>query len=291
MSLYLQGNRYCKVIRYYALFHKSYDMQPHSHDGCEIMYVTGGECVVTAEGDSHRLREGDFIFLDEYIPHSLYVDSAVGCHMLNLEFLCSSEGGRFTADLEEVKVADIEFMKFIKRADRVICTSDNSALGLAVKDIILEATKHSVDTYMSQLLLKRMLVELPRCVVKQSRGYSYVNTAFKYIQSNYYEDLTVVMIADKVGINKSYLQELFHDQLNCSVMEYVNKVRLDYAKRLLINTDKPVTDIGYDIGFNSRQNFALAFKRAFKVSPMQYRKLYRRNILAKTDDLVDLSDR
>lgn len=275
MSIYNKNNRYCSIIRYYAIFHKSYDMSSHSHDGCEIMYVSSGECKIEINSAIYILKENEFVFIDEYIPHSLYVEPNKGCKMLNIEFACNNHNKDFAMDIDSLAEQDKSFSKFINRGEDVFFSSDNNGLGVALKDLILEITKNSVNTYMTKIMMERVFIELGRCEVKINKGYTYVNKAFKFIQSNYYEDLNVMIIAKEAQINKSYLQELFNEVFGCSVMEYVGRVRLDYAKRLLINTDKPVTDIGFDIGFNSRQNFALSFKRSFKISPMQFRKLYK----------------
>lgn len=293
MSIYNKANRYYKIISYYAIFYKFYDMKPHTHSGCEIMYVSSGECKIEVEGISYHLKENEFIFIDEHVPHSLYVDINIGCKMLNIEFDCNVKSGAFDMDLEHVIAQDDNVRKFIDRNDKVFFSSDNVGLGIALKDLILEITKYSVETYMAKILIERVFIELARCEIKVNKGYAYVNKAFKFIQSNYYEDLNVMIIAEEARVNKSYLQELFNEVFGCSIMEYVNKVRLDYAKRLLVNTDKPVTDIGFDIGFNSRQNFALSFKKNFKMSPMQYRKLYKRETNPQTETVIDfrLSDR
>lgn len=57
-------------------------------------------------------------------------------------------------------------------------------------------------------------------------------------------------------------------------MAHVNRHRLATARLLLQNTDRGIETIAADVGYNSRQHFGSAFKKAFNVSPQEYRKLY-----------------
>ncbi len=58
-------------------------------------------------------------------------------------------------------------------------------------------------------------------------------------------------------------------------MDYVKNVRIGLAARMLIETEKSITRICYDSGYNSLANFNHYFKSVMKTTPSEYRKLYR----------------
>ena len=67
-------------------------------------------------------------------------------------------------------------------------------------------------------------------------------------------------------------------------MAYVNRLRINRAKFLLTNTSMRQIDIAEEVGFNSRQNFALAFTKTAGVSPSVFRRQTSSGFSVKTDD-------
>ena len=72
--------------------------------------------------------------------------------------------------------------------------------------------------------------------------------------------------------SKSYLSHLFNARSGITLKAYCNKLKLDYAKMLLTATDKTVTDIAFEVGYNDVAYFIGLFKETFKKTPLQYRK-------------------
>ena len=79
-------------------------------------------------------------------------------------------------------------------------------------------------------------------------------------------------MAELSGYSKEHLCRSFRKYLDMSPTEYINRIRLNYAANLLINTDHQVIDIAYSCGFKSLSRFYHAFKDRFGMSPNQYRK-------------------
>ena len=79
---------FISVTAYYALSLPEYHMPMHTHDSCEIMYVTSGGCQVYSEDGVHALTANQFIFLSANTPHRLEISSGRPCAILNLEFNC-----------------------------------------------------------------------------------------------------------------------------------------------------------------------------------------------------------
>ena len=95
--------------------------------------------------------------------------------------------------------------------------------------------------------------------------------ALEYIDAHFCNDITVEEIADYAGIHCSYLQRIFKENIGFSLMSYVNKVRIERACYLLLNSELSIEKIAAESGFNNRQNFAYMFKRMMNVTPREYR--------------------
>ena len=71
------------------------------------------------------------------------------------------------------------------------------------------------------------------------------------------------------------LTRIFKKYMHCTITQYVNKTKLQYAKELLANTDMSLTEITNELHFESTSHFHSLFKKHFNVTPAEYRRLNR----------------
>ena len=123
------------------------------------------------------------------------------------------------------------------------------------------------------LLFETLLIKLERAIQAHGRasGFSYVAKTKQYICSNLSSALTVQSVADHVGIHRSYLMRIFRQQTHMSVNQYINRMRVTQATVLLSDSNMSITEIAFVVGFNSRQNFYVAFEKLIGCSPSKYR--------------------
>lgn len=86
----------------------------------------------------------------------------------------------------------------------------------------------------------------------------------------------VSQIAEKTGVSKCYLQHVFKKQTGTTITEYKNTQKLAKAKRLLISTEKNITEISNECGFESSSYFAELFKSYENLTPTNYRDLLKK---------------
>ncbi|MCI8416685.1 MAG: helix-turn-helix domain-containing protein [Lachnospiraceae bacterium] len=100
-----------------------------------------------------------------------------------------------------------------------------------------------------------------------------VAKAREYIDENYDRgDLSIQLIAESIGINASYLSNLFATCTGENLVSYINEYRINVAIHLLLNTTISIKEIGYKTGFNTAQNFNRVFKRVTGRTPSKYRE-------------------
>ncbi len=93
-----------------------------------------------------------------------------------------------------------------------------------------------------------------------------------YINSHYAENLTAQDCAAKAFISLSYFSRCFYRITGKSFKDYLNTVRINHAEKELFSTDKSVTRIAADCGFNNLSYFISVYKAAKGVTPKQARK-------------------
>lgn len=99
----------------------------------------------------------------------------------------------------------------------------------------------------------------------------------KNIQNNLAQNLSLEKLADMVGISKYYMCHLFKSKEKISIKNYEKMLRLSKAKEYLIKTDKSITNIAYECGYENASYFSKIFMEIENISPGKYRKLQKYN--------------
>lgn len=94
----------------------------------------------------------------------------------------------------------------------------------------------------------------------------------QYIAREYANsELTVQTVAHEVGVLPAKITGILQEKRNCSYKQYLNAIRLEEAKRLLLETDRTITEIAYKVGYRSVTHFNRIFKETMGESPSSFR--------------------
>jgi AraC-like DNA-binding protein len=130
-------------------------------------------------------------------------------------------------------------------------------------DELTDAFTASIDKLLSH-------VEVPK--IETSDGINPFQRAKAYIDENLAEDIKVAEVARRAGVSPSQLQRIFRDAMDMTCSTYITTARMTRAKALIAGTDRPITDIAFDVGYNDSNYFSTAFRKHEGISPSQYRK-------------------
>ena len=104
--------------------------------------------------------------------------------------------------------------------------------------------------------------------------------ASEYVKDHYAEKISLEDAAAYVALSKSYLSRIFKEETGESFSAYINKVRIDKAKLMLLDNGTPLVEVASECGFEDQSYFTKVFKRLVGVSPKRYRES-RGNISAE----------
>jgi len=96
--------------------------------------------------------------------------------------------------------------------------------------------------------------------------------AINHINMNYALNLTVDSVADVVKRSKNYFSTQFKKELGISLIDYVNKVRIEHAKLLLKETGYLTYEVAERVGYSEYRYFCTVFKKYTGITPTQYRE-------------------
>lgn len=107
-----------------------------------------------------------------------------------------------------------------------------------------------------------------------------VNEIIKFIEKNVDKRITLVMVANAVNLNESYLSRIFKNETGKNLMYFINEVKMKKAKELLKYPDNLVKEVANSIGMTDQFYFNRVFKKFYGVSPSKFKKDYSNKVLS-----------
>jgi transcriptional regulator GlxA family with amidase domain len=98
--------------------------------------------------------------------------------------------------------------------------------------------------------------------------------AQNFIEKSYSERLTVNALAETVSISQRTFERRFKQATNNTPVEYMQRVRVEAAKRSFEGSRKNVSEVMFDVGYNDTKAFRDIFKRIAGITPIEYRNKY-----------------
>lgn len=102
-----------------------------------------------------------------------------------------------------------------------------------------------------------------------------VKQAAAYIDAHYYEDLTLVSLAERFYVESSYFSRLFRQEMGETVMLYIAGTRIRHAMQYICESEKSLTEIAVLTGYDDYTYFNRVFRKMTGVSPREYRSQHR----------------
>lgn len=107
-----------------------------------------------------------------------------------------------------------------------------------------------------------------------------IKQAQEFIEQNYAEKLSVEDLADKFAIGRRHFERRFKKATNNSPAAYIQRVKIEAAKKQLENTPKNINEVMYTVGYTDIKAFRTAFKKITGLSPVDYKHKYNRQAAA-----------
>ncbi|OCG23480.1 AraC family transcriptional regulator [Gilliamella sp. wkB108] len=154
-------------------------------------------------------------------------------------------------------------------------------VGTFIIQALSELTWHNQPNQQSQTALYLILSLLSNTldlinvkVETASKTTSLFAAIRQYIDTHFREDVTRDFLANMFYISPNYLSHLFQREGNIGLNEYLNQIRLEYAKSLLKNYDLNVKEIALASGFKDSNYFCRVFRKQTERTPTEYRRQY-----------------
>ncbi len=263
----------------YRHFTEPLPRHSHSKNAFELHYVTAGKGFVVLENQTFPLSPGVLYITGPNIAHEQIPDESESLTEFGLFFLISeSESNSPLAD------------QFIKHD---LWLGDAGKEIDALAQAILWEKTNQKPGYRQKipLLLAELMIECVRNFVSDGKIYDnklpvpsnklsvhllQEENTLLVIDEIFlcrYADITLEQLADSIGLSTRQAQRLLEKNYNKSFSSMKLEARMAAAETLLRNSSLKITEISNRIGYSSIEHFSNAFKKFYKVSPGQYRKI------------------
>lgn len=248
---------------------KQWDGNYHSHDFTEVIFVSQGSGEIIIDNGTIPVEKGDLVVYPPNMKHSehtrkdskdaleLFFFGVTGLKLNNLppEHLLP-EGSSFVV--------------------KTVGGNDDEGRFRWLFEAIYNEVENTqpYSEMMLDLYVKIVLTEILRKTEIEERTLI-KNTTFSeiyhYISSHYTEIDTIEDICNNLYVNKYYVSHIFKKYAGIAPMNYVRKLRMTLAKKLLAETDLSASEISRRCGYADTTCFFRNFKGSEKVTPLEYR--------------------
>ena len=164
--------------------------------------------------------------------------------------------------------------------DRPIFHTKQRDMSQKMEEELVYIATHSDETIFNiighlYLFLDYFMRSTVSTVVKGSTKLQdyYIKEAITYIEQNFQNDISVVDIANRLGINRSYFGKIFKQTLKQTPQEFLINYRMIKANELLRLTKMSIGDISKAVGYENQLHFSRAFKKIYNISPREWRNI------------------
>jgi Response regulator containing CheY-like receiver domain and AraC-type DNA-binding domain len=157
----------------------------------------------------------------------------------------------------------IRYMRENALTSRVFAGQSNIYSTLASFDTLEEIEEYMIEFF----------EEITRSLDQSTNKINHLDRIVQYLQNHYNEDIIFEDMAKEIGISYSYMRKIVSEQTGKSLIDYLNLLRIERSKELLLNMELTISQIAEMIGYHNVQSFNRFFRKYEGMSPSQYRNI------------------
>lgn len=242
----------------------------HFHQSIEILYVLEGNPKITIQDNTYQAHPEDILVINANKKHSYQSekDVLIGCFEIDyrllgdmlqtrqLLFWCNSVVNKNSAYEDMRKIMKKIFSLYFEKGGQA------------------EIIRQSLYYQLLEILTENFFVQAGEKNFEGERNHDEERIAdiVNYIHSNYQRKISLNELSEYLYLSVPYLSKYIKKQLGMNFLDYLNNIRLFHAVDDLLYTSQPFTTIAMNNGFPNTAAFTEAFKKAYNMTPSEYRQ-------------------
>lgn len=261
----------CNIL-WSGKYHQNWENDLHSHGWFQMIGILSGCGTVIIDENRYNISKEKIFLIGPHQMHAIHCDpnSTAQLKMLDVKF----------------SVSDHSLFEDLLKVGECFTLNDFGWFSLYFDKIIEESILKEphyyklISTYLYTILVRiireRLQVQVaPAAELELSTVHSFkgvnIDQLLQYINFNYSNIISLDDLSVLAKVNKTTLISIFKELYATTPIRYINRIRLQKAKELLVNTDTSIGEIADLIGFQSIHYFSRYFKSKENCTPIEYR--------------------
>lgn len=254
----------------------------HRHAFFELVYIVSGTATHYLMEETAQLQAGDYFIVDTGSIHC-YQDVR-DFQIINCLFLPEYIDRALTDCPSLSSLLSNQVLRFgipvnTQTADRIFHDT-NGVVGRIIRTMEQEYAAKGTG-YME--LLRCYLTQVLVCAVRASEEAERIRTPHSittalvdHLRYHYTEPLSLTELSQKLNYTPQYVSSLFHKDTGMSLQEFLQRMRIEEACRLIEQGEQQMARIAQEVGYGDVKHFARVFRRIKGVSPREFRSRIKR---------------
>ncbi len=257
----------------------------HLHNDFELCLLLEGQLTVRSKRECHHLTKHSIILFNPIQPHELSADQG-GALILSLQ-VSPKFCGQYFPSLSNIVFEISNLSEFLSIEQLQMIHSLILQLSLDYFD--QKFGYELMNIGLLNRLFYQLLHNVPyHLISKEERAHNLqrlhrVNRIMNYIEEHYASKLLLSTIAEHEGLSLSYLSHFIKENLNTTFQQYLNQIRFEKAKQLIVQTEMKLIDVCLECGFSDTRYLNNLFLKHFGCTPKQFKE---RKLPLKSDNPV-----
>ncbi|MDR2470429.1 MAG: AraC family transcriptional regulator [Tannerella sp.] len=254
----------------------------HYHNHYEISFITEGVGKRIVADSIEDFQPGDLVFIGKNLPHVWIADKEQPAPVRALESVFL----QFTSDILWPQLIALPEFRNVARA---LSLSERGLqiYGETLNEIskwmllmpCLEGFERIIHLYMILNTVGKSAQWKPLASREYMKarfmpGNRRIARIHEFLMNNYKDEIDLKQLAELINMTESALCRFFKQNTGMTLFEYLNRIKTDFACKLLMNNDLSVLEICLDSGYNNLSHFNKQFRKNTGLSPSEYRRKF-----------------
>lgn len=263
----------------------SWSVSAHWHLYIEILYFLTGKAKVFLGGQSHVLNKGDLILIHSHETHSIVSMDEEEVSYIVIKFDPEILYSTSRTILESKYILPFTMAKSNNQRVFTELEIRNTPVPMLIQEIYDEFNSQAYGFELAvRTLICRVFLWFLRKTQTQhlnwevahslkEADYQMLQNVFEYIDYNYMYELSAQNAARQCNMSYSYFSRKFKAIMGKTFTSYLNYIRITEAEKLLLTTNKSMTEVALEVGFSNSSYFIQQFRQIKNIPPNQFRKI------------------
>ena len=253
----------------------------HIHKNYELNLMISGNGKRIVGNNISPFENYDLILIGPGLPHSRELTEAQKNNASQCLVLYISES-LINRDLVQIQEL-VSIQNLFYRAMSGLCFKGEGVREIE-KQILQLSQLHGSDSFitlielfnnLSQIEHQQILSLSPGLTMSLYKDLDQIKIIYDFVLNHIQESFTLDTVAGLLNMAPGSFCRFFKKRCGKSFMQYVKDIRISVASKMLSTTEKPISQISFESGYNNLANFNFYFKSIMKMTPSQYRRNFR----------------